>query len=99
MLRRPPTNHCACGGSHLSTVSHFLNQCSSDSAMRAQNCSGDSLASRLSASRSSSDLTCARSANAGGGGKTRSSCRTDSMLVVAEDITLETPSDKLLRYG
>src|ERR1051325_6116799 len=89
-LVRPPTNHSACGASHFSTVSHFRNQCSSRSAMRAQKASGASDASRLSASNSSSDLTCARAANSGGGGKTRSSCKTDSMLVVAEDITRET---------
>ena len=47
---------------------------------------GSSEASRLSASSSSRDLMCARSENSGGGGKTRSSWSTDSMLVVDEDI-------------
>src|SRR5687768_4485835 len=90
MLSLPPTNHSACGGSHLRTVSHFLNQCSSSSAIRAQNASGASDASRLSAS-SSSALTRARAANSSGGGKTRSSWRTDSMLDVDEDITPQDP--------
>src|ERR1044072_2956199 len=96
----PPTNHSACGGSHFKTVSHFLNQCSSDSAMRAQKASDASDASRLSASNSSRDLTCACAANSGGGGKTRSSWSTDSMLVVAEDIPRETsPSNSLIADG
>src|SRR5215212_5255431 len=92
MLIRPPTNHSACGGSHFRTVSHFLNQCSSDSAILAQNASGDSLASRLKASNSSGDLTCASAENSSGGGKTLSSCSTDSMFDVEEDIN---PSEDL----
>jgi hypothetical protein len=76
----------------LSTASHFLNQCNSSSASRAQKASGDASASRRSASYSASDLTRARSAKCAGGGKTRSSCSTDSMLVVVEDMTASEPS-------
>src|SRR5215207_2567564 len=95
----PPPNHSACGASHFKTVSHFLNQCSSDSAIRAQKASGASDASRRSASNSSRDFTCARAVNSGGGGNTRSSWSTDSMLVVAEDITLLVLSEDLWRCG
>src|SRR4051794_16427115 len=91
MLIRPPTNHSACGGSHFKTESHFLNQCNSPSAILAQKLSGDSLASRLRASNSSAD-TLARAANSSGGGKTLSSCSTDSMFDVEEDIN---PSEDL----
>src|SRR5258706_3923724 len=86
ILILPPPNHSACGGSHFKTVSHFLNQCSSLSANRAQNPSGSALASARSASSSAIDLTCACSAKLSGGGKTLSSCRTDSMFVV-DDMT------------
>src|SRR5215213_3804917 len=81
----PPTNHFACGSSHSSSVSQRLNQCSS-SAIRAQKSSGESWASARNCSSSSCDLMCAWRLNSAGGGKTRSSCSTDSMLVVAEDI-------------
>src|SRR5882724_7635409 len=83
MLMRPPANHSACGGCHFSTASHFLNQCSS-SAMRAQKPSGSSLASWRKRSSSAIDLTWAFSENPGGGGKTRSSCCRDSMLVTVD---------------
>src|SRR6185369_7632479 len=84
MLILPPPNHSACGGFHLSTVSHFLNQCSS-SAMRAQNASGFDVASARRFSSSSSDLICACFENDSGGGKTRSSMSTESMLLVTVD--------------
>src|SRR5437870_11219359 len=86
MLILPPTNHCACGSSHFKTVSHFLNQCSSLSAIRAQNRSGSALAFARSASSPSIDLMWAFSANVFGGWKTRSSRWTDSMLVVVDDM-------------
>src|SRR5437867_5329604 len=86
MLILPPTNHCACGGSHFNTVSHSLNQCNSPAAKRAQNSSGLALASARNASSSAIDLICACSANALEGGKTRASCCSDSMLVVADDM-------------
>src|SRR5207244_13127181 len=86
ILILPPANHSACGGSHLKTVSHFLNQCSSLSASRAQKLSGSALASARKASSSAIDLMCALAANSSGGGKTRSSCWKDSMLVVADDM-------------
>src|SRR6185369_9360876 len=95
MLILPPPNHSACGGSHLSTVSHFLNQ-SSSSAMRAQKTSGLSCASARRLSTSASDLMCARAENSRGGGNTRSSCRTDSMFVVTVDTA---PSLQLLISG
>src|SRR5882672_10632333 len=97
MLILPPTNHCACGGSHFSTPSHFLNQWSSLSANRAQNSSGLALASTRNASSSAIDLMCAFSANAAGGLKTRSSCCSDSMLVVAEDISVSPVSFVLIK--
>src|SRR5206468_5179522 len=86
MLILPPTNHCACGGSHCNTVSHSLHQCNSPAAKRAQNSSGSALASARNASSSAIDLICACSANALEGGKTRASCCSDSMLVVADDM-------------
>src|SRR5712692_773317 len=89
MLILPPTNHCACGGAHFKTVSHFRNQCNSLSAKRAQNFSGSALASARSASSSSIDLICACSANALGGGKTRASCCSDSMLVVTSNMVFQ----------
>src|SRR5947209_12152182 len=97
-LIRPPTNHSACGGSQRRTASHFLNHSSSPSARRPQNSSGESCASRLRASNSSIDLTSARSENSAGGGKTRSSCRTDSMLVGTEDMTEHTSELQSRQY-
>src|SRR5215216_6739976 len=85
MLILPPPNHSACGGSHFSTVSHDLNQCSS-SAMRAQKDSGSASASARSLSSSSIDLICARCEKPSGGGKSRSSWSTDSMLVGTVDM-------------
>src|SRR5882724_8320071 len=89
MLILPPTNHSACGGSHFKTVSHFRNQCNSISAKRAQNFSGSALASASNASSSVIDLIYACSANDLGGGKTRASCCSDSMLVVTDDIVFQ----------
>src|SRR2546427_19621 len=88
MLILPPTNHCACGGFHFKTVSHFRNQCNSLSAKRAQNSSGSALASARNASSSAIDLICACSANALAGGKTRASCCSHSMLAVTDDIVV-----------
>src|SRR6266850_1858077 len=85
MLILPPPNHSACGGSHFNTSSHRLNQ-SNSSAIRAQKTSGESCASCLSRSNSSSDRICALLENSAGGVKTRFSLKTDSMLLVAEDI-------------
>src|SRR6266496_3680187 len=85
MLILPPTNHSACGGSHFSTSSQRLNQ-SNSSAIRAQKLSGDSCASFLRLSNSSRDLICAPLEKLAGGGKTRFSCKIDSMLFVADDI-------------
>src|ERR1043165_6264670 len=53
--------------------------------MRAQKPSGLSRASVRNCSSSVSDLMCACAENSGGGGKTRSSCSTDSMFVVTVD--------------
>src|SRR5215213_102994 len=86
-LMRPPVNHSACGGSHLRTVSHFLNQ-SSSKAIRAQKSSGDAAASAYNRSYSSIELTSAPSEKVSGGGKTRFSCCSDSMFGVTDDITL-----------
>src|SRR5687768_8064581 len=86
MLVLPPMNHCACGASHFSTVSHFVNQSSSLSAIRAQNISGSAAASARSASSSSIDLKCALAANSAGGGNVRPSCCSDSMLVAGDDM-------------
>src|ERR1044071_2438783 len=85
ILILPPPNHSACGGSHFSTVSHFLNQCSS-SAIRAQNDSGSAAASARSCSSSAIDLMCACCEKLSGGGKSRSSWSTDSMLVETVDM-------------
>src|SRR5215208_141325 len=85
MLILPPPNHSACGGSHFSTVSHFLNQCSS-SAIRAQKASGSAAASERSRSSSAIDLMCACSENDSGGGKIRCSCSTESMFVLTVDM-------------
>src|SRR3954470_24250729 len=71
---RPPTNHFAYGGVHSSTLSHFLNQCSSLAASP-QKRSGSSIDARYIRRYSSIDLTCAAALNAGGGGKTRCSWR------------------------
>src|SRR5215218_994466 len=64
--------------------------------MRAQNASGDSLASRLKASNSSA-VTFARAANSSGGGNTLFSFSTDSMLVVEEDINASQDLSPLIR--
>src|SRR6185503_16713856 len=86
MFILPPLNHCACGASHFRTVSHFLNQSSSLSAIRAQNFSGSAAASERSASSSSIDLIWALAENSEGGLKTRSSCWSDSILVGGDDM-------------
>src|ERR1044071_843355 len=87
ILILPPPNHSACGGSHFSTVSHFLNQCSS-SAIRAQKDSGSAFASARSFSSSAIDLICACCEKPSGGGNTRSSCSTDSIF----DVTVDMPA-------
>src|SRR5205085_1140897 len=78
MLVLPPTNHLAFGAFHSSTLSHFLNQCSSSAALP-QNCSGLSIDSRYMRSYSARLLIRACAANDGGGGNSRCSCRTESM--------------------
>src|SRR6476646_9013428 len=78
-LNCPPTNHFAQGQFHSSTVSHFLNQCSS-LATRDQNLSGSSTDSLYRRSYSSMLLTCACWLNSAGGGNLRCSWRIESML-------------------
>src|SRR5689334_784462 len=74
----PPTNHFAYGAFHSSTLSHFLNQCSS-LATSPQNFSGFSIDSRYSLSYSARLLICACAANSGRGGNKRFSCSADSI--------------------
>ncbi len=75
---RPPTNHFANGGFHSSTLLQRENQWSAP-ACSAQNASG-SASARSQMRRYSSTLPiCAAALNLGGGGKSRSSRRTDSM--------------------
>src|SRR5205823_6000831 len=68
------------GQFHSSTLSHFLNQCSS-LATRDQNLSGSSTDSLYRRSYSSMLLTWACWLNSGGGGNLRCSCRMESMFV------------------
>src|SRR5579885_695106 len=83
----PPTNHFAHGQFHSSTLSHFLNQCSS-SAMRPQNFSGSSTDSLYICSYSARLLMCAARLNSAGGSNLRCSCRMESMLVDCASTTL-----------
>src|ERR1700757_5011362 len=78
-LISPPTNHFAHGQFHSSTLSHFLNQCSSP-AMADQNLSGSSIDSLYRRSYSSRFLTCACRLNSGDGSNRRCSCRMESIL-------------------
>src|SRR5688572_9994890 len=79
-LSFPPMNHFANGAFHWSTFVHGLNQTSSCFAWRAQNFSGDRIDSLYITRYSAMDLIRAARANSFGGGKTRSSWRTDVML-------------------
>src|ERR1700752_2926130 len=78
-LISPPTNHFAHGQVHSSTLSHFLNQCSSP-ATADQNLSGSSIDSWYKRSYSSRFLTCACRLNSGDGSTLRCFCRMESML-------------------
>src|SRR5579859_5528269 len=85
-LVSPPTNHFAQGQFHSSTLSHFLNQCSSP-ATADQNLSGLSIDSLYKRSYSSRFFTWACRLNSGDGSNLRCSCSMESMLACGSMMT------------